>query len=197
MQSQSKKEVTRWLKTSLLGVGGCFIVAEGNPVLSGQPPIGLGVSATQRPAEKRAAVPEGASGMIIHIDPQTGEFGRTPAPGTVPLQLSPQERNAFSTSHQGLVEIPSSVPGGGVKLDLQGRFHSPLAVTVDPDGKLKMQRTRVGGQESTPITANYRGASDEIGEELGVHFLAGVRPFVDSRLPVFRRAGRDLGRHQQ
>jgi hypothetical protein len=31
------------------------------------------------------------------------------------------------------------VPGGGVKLDLQGRFHSPLAATIGPDGKLKMQ----------------------------------------------------------
>jgi hypothetical protein len=77
--------------------------------------------------------------MIIHIDPQTGELRKTPAPGTMPLQLSPQERNAFSTSHQGLVELPSSVPGGGVKLDLQGRFQSPLVVTVDPDGKLKME----------------------------------------------------------
>jgi hypothetical protein len=156
MQSQSKKEVTRWLKTSLLGVGGCFIVAaflqEGNPVLSGQPQIGLGMSAPLRPAEKPAAVPEGTSGMIIHIDPQTGELRRTPAPGTVPLQLSPQERNAFSTSHQGLVEVPSSVPGGGVKLDLQGRFQSPLAVTIDPDGKLKMQHLGEPPSPGTPGT---------------------------------------------
>jgi hypothetical protein len=144
MQSQSRKQVTRGLKTSLLGVGACFVVAvhpagaeEGH--LSGQPQTGSGMSGPQPSAAKPSAVPEGASGMIIHIDPQTGELRKTPAPGAVPLQLSPQERNAFSTSHQGLVEMPSPVPGGGVKLDLQGRFQSPLVVTIDPDGKFKMQ----------------------------------------------------------
>jgi hypothetical protein len=145
MQSQSRKQVTRALKRSLLGVGAGLIVAvhpafpeESQSVLSGQPQTGSGTSAPQPPAEKPAAVPEGASGMIIYINPQTGELRKDPAPGTVPLQLSPAERNAFSTSHQGLVEAPSSVPGGGVKLDLQGRFRSPLAVTIDPDGKVKM-----------------------------------------------------------
>ena len=143
MQNQSSKQITRGLKASLLGFSACFIVAvhpafpeEGH--LSGQPQAGSGTSAPQPPAEKPAAIPEGASGMIIHIDPQTGKLRKAPAPGTVPLQLSPQERNAFSTSHQGLVEMLSSVPGGGVKLDLQGRFQSPLVVTIDPDGKVKM-----------------------------------------------------------
>jgi hypothetical protein len=146
MQSQSRKQVTRGLKGSLLGVGACLIVAvhpafpgEGQPVLSWQPQTGSGTSAPQPPAEKPAAVPEAASGMIIHIDPQTGQLRKTPAPGTVPLQLNPQERNAFSTSHQGLVQVPSLVPGGGVRLDLQGRFQSPLVVTIDSEGKLKMQ----------------------------------------------------------
>jgi hypothetical protein len=144
MQSQSSKQVIRGLKTSLLGVGACFIVAvhpacpeDGH--LSGQSQTGSGTSAPQASADKPAGVPEGAFGMIIHIDPQTGELRKAPAPGTVPLQLSPQERNAFSTSHQGLVEMPSSIAGGGVKLDLQGRFQSPLVVTIDPDGKFKMQ----------------------------------------------------------
>jgi hypothetical protein len=75
--------------------------------------------------------------MTIYIDPQTGEIRSDPAPGTVPLQLNPQQQNAFSTSHQGLVEVPSTEPGGGVKLDLQGRFQSPLIVTIDKNGKLK------------------------------------------------------------
>jgi hypothetical protein len=143
MQSQSGMQVSRGLRASLLGTGACLIMAvhpafpeEGQAVLSGQLQTGGG---PQPLTEKPAAVPEGAHGMIIHIDPQTGELRKTPAPGTVPLQLSPQERNAFSTSHQGLVEMPSSVPGGGVKLDLQGRFQSPLVVTIDRDGKIKTQ----------------------------------------------------------
>jgi hypothetical protein len=139
-QDNTGDQVTRGLKTFLLGVGFCFILAvhAASPEEL-RPQARAATSGPQPLAQKPATVPEGAPGMIIHIDPQTGELRRTPAPGTVPLQLSPQERNAFSTSHQGLLEVPSSVPGGGVKLDLQGRFHSPLAVTIGPDGKLKMQ----------------------------------------------------------
>ncbi len=77
--------------------------------------------------------------MVIYIDPQTGALLKEPAPGTVPLQLTPQLQNALSTSHHGLIEEPSPVPGGGVKLDLQGRFRSPLFVTTDASGKLRIR----------------------------------------------------------
>lgn len=83
--------------------------------------------------------PERALPMTIYVDPQTGAFLKEPTPGHLPLQVSPQLQNALSTSHEGLVETPSSVPGGGVKLDLKGRFQSPLIVTIDVDGKVKMQ----------------------------------------------------------
>ena len=78
-------------------------------------------------------------GMTVHINPETGAILKEPAPGTVPLQLSPQERNAMSRSQEGLVSVPSTVPGGGVTVDLQGRFRSPLIATVGPDGKVRMQ----------------------------------------------------------
>jgi hypothetical protein len=107
----------------LVAVGSFAVVAP--PVFSGE--------------SQPAAAPEGAAGMTIHVDPQTGAILKEPAPGTVPLQLTPQLRNALSTSHQGLVERPSSVAGGGIKLDLQGRFQNPLIVTIDADGKLTMQ----------------------------------------------------------
>jgi hypothetical protein len=129
----------RRLLTSLLGIAACLAVAapafpeEGAAVISGQTQTGSGTS------EKPAAVPAGASGMRVYIDPQTGAILSEPAPGTVPLQLTPQEQNSFSTSSQGLVQVPSSVPGGGVILDLQGRFQSPLIVTIDANGKTKMQ----------------------------------------------------------
>ena len=83
--------------------------------------------------------PSGAVGMVVHIDPQTGAVLSGPAPGSVPLFLSAEEQNAFSTSHQGLVEVPAAVPGGGFKLDLQGRFQSPLFVTVQPGGESNIQ----------------------------------------------------------
>jgi hypothetical protein len=85
-----------------------------------------------------AAVKGSAQGMTIHIDPKTGAILREPAPGSVPLQLSPQLGNAVSTSHQGLVESPITAPGGGVQVDLQGRFQHPLVVTIDEHGKMKM-----------------------------------------------------------
>ncbi len=143
------KGVTRRLLTNLLGAAACFAVAawpafagEGQPGPSGQTQTGSGTSVPQPPAEKPAAVIGGAPGMMIYVDPQTGAFLKEPAPGHVPLELRPQLQNALSTSHEGLVEIPSSVPGGGFKLDLQGRFQSPLFGTIDANGKLKMQHLK-------------------------------------------------------
>ena len=69
------------------------------------------------------------AGSWINIDPQTGK--RMPVPSTgvgVALPADP----AFSTSHSGLVEQPA--PGGGVMIDLQGRFRSAATATVGPDG---------------------------------------------------------------
>jgi hypothetical protein len=94
------------------------------------PPPAAGVSVSASP---------GASGFRVHIDPQTGRLLREPAPGSAPLQLSPREQNALSTSHQGLTEVTSTVPGGGVKIDLQGRFRSPLIATIDAKGKVRTQ----------------------------------------------------------
>jgi len=85
------------------------------------------------------AAPQLAPGMMIHIDPKTGAILDAPAPGSVPMQMTPDLANALSTSHQGLVETPSPVPGGGVIVDLQGRFLSPLVGTIDADGNLKIQ----------------------------------------------------------
>ncbi|MBI2715623.1 MAG: hypothetical protein HYX37_14410 [Rhizobiales bacterium] len=137
------KQVTRRLLTSLLGVAACFAVtaqpALSEDVTSGHEQTGSGTSGPQPPVEKPAAVSEGASGLRVHIDPKTGAILREPAPGAVPLQLTPQEQNALSTSHEGLVQVPSPLPGGGVKLDLQGRFQSPLIGTIDANGKVKMQ----------------------------------------------------------
>ena len=140
------KQVTCRLLTSFFGVAACLAVAaqpafpEETPLVSsGQTQTGTGTYAPQPPANKPAAVPQGAAGLRVHIDPKTGAILREAAPGTVPLQLTPQEQNALSRSQQGLVEVPSSLPGGGVKVDLQGRFQSPLIVTIDANGKAKIQ----------------------------------------------------------
>ena len=133
------KRVAHRVLASLLSGAACFAAA-GRPTFAGeQAQTGLGTNVPAPPAERLAAAPEGAAGMQVYIDPQTGMIRRDPAPGTLPLQLTPQEQNALSTSHQGLVETPSTVPGGGVKLDLQGRFQSPLIGTIDANGKVIMR----------------------------------------------------------
>lgn len=86
-------------------------------------------------------------GMVIYIDPKTGALLQEPAPGAVMMEFSPAMRNAMSTSSEGLVERESPVPGGGMIVDLQGRFQSPLIATVDADGKVKMHHpTELGAQ---------------------------------------------------
>ena len=107
--------------------------------ISGQASIALraGASPSQERALKGTAGE--APGMMVYIDPKTGAFLHEPAPGYVPLPLSPELGNAWSTSDEGLVEVPIAVPGGGVKVDLKGRFQSPLVVVIDADGKVNMQ----------------------------------------------------------
>ena len=60
--------------------------------------------------------------MRIYRDPGTGELGDPPA--EAPAQVSLPPADALSTSSEGLVETPSPVPGGGVMIDLRGRFRS-------------------------------------------------------------------------
>lgn len=125
---------------SLLVVGACVILGA-QPAVAGEaldPGTGVSMPAPTGSDSISSSAPSGTSGMRIHIDPQTGQLTRE-APAAVPPQLSPREENAFSTSHQGLVETLSPVPGGGVIVDLQGRFQSPLSATVDPTGKVTIQ----------------------------------------------------------
>lgn len=132
------------LLTNLLVVGACFVLGM-QPAVSGEVTDpgsgyapGLGAPAPTSPDSASANAPAGATGMKIHIDPQTGQLTKEQA-AQVPLQLSPGEENALSTSHQGLVESLSPAPGGGVIVDLQGRFRHPLFATVDAAGKVTIR----------------------------------------------------------
>ena len=91
-----------------------------------------GATGARRPSGP-AGAGEGSAGMRVYIDPVTGEFAEPPA-GAVAAPSA-----ASSTSDAGLVETPSPVPGGGVSVDLQGRFRSPLIATIGTDGKMTMR----------------------------------------------------------
>lgn len=82
--------------------------------------------------ETAATAGQGSAGMKVHIDPATGAVVPPPA-GIIPEITSP----AASTSAEGLSERP--LPGGGAKVDLQGRFRKPLTATIEDDGKVSIQ----------------------------------------------------------
>lgn len=111
------------------GIGGtaCILMAA-QPALSAEVPPATPATPAQSGAG--ASAPRPPAGLTVHVDPKTGEFVGAPAPGAPPLSLTPEEQNAFSTSHQGLAEVPVTTPGGGYKLDLKGRFQSPQGVTT-------------------------------------------------------------------
>lgn len=74
-----------------------------------------------------------------------GSTPPAPAPGTSGLIATTGDpddpaaakglgADATSTSHEGLVSEPSPVPGGGVMIDLQGRFrNAATAALADSD----------------------------------------------------------------
>ena len=81
-------------------------------------------------------------GMTIEVDPSTGRI-LPGTPQTLP-PLSPAEQNAVSTSSEGLQELPVVGAAGGTKVNLQGRFQSPLMATVGPDGKVVVEHIENG-----------------------------------------------------
>jgi hypothetical protein len=88
------------------------------------------LSATLAVAEPNdAAAPAGAGGQWVHVDPATGARTARPQPGAAAAAAT---NPALSTSAQGLVEEPA--PGGGVMVDLKGRFRSAAEATAGADG---------------------------------------------------------------
>ena len=125
--------------TVILGAAAWCVASAHAAVAADPAAFPSGTAVMFPPAEQAADVPQGAAGMTVYIDPQTGAILSEPAPRSAPLRITPQERNAASTSHLGLTQEPASVPGGGVKLDLQGRFQSPMVVTIDANGTAKVR----------------------------------------------------------
>jgi hypothetical protein len=74
-----------------------------------------------------------AEDMRAHVDPATGALSRQPHE---PAQAGPAHP-AQSRTGADLVEEPA--PGGGVMMDLHGRFHAPLVATVTPDGSVRVE----------------------------------------------------------
>ena len=86
--------------------------------------------------------PAESSGMKVYIDPETGEFLDSP-PEKLPAEIQRADEEAISTSHEGLEEIKVDKPGGGVMIDLKGRFQHYQNATTDADGNITIRCTPV------------------------------------------------------
>jgi hypothetical protein len=80
---------------------------------------------------------ERASGIIVHIDPKTGEI-ITPPTGALPGEVPPSPVDSTKKPPEELRQVPSPVPEGGVVIQLDERFDTPLSATIDADGKVKL-----------------------------------------------------------
>lgn len=99
------------LPLGALGMGSCVLMMVPSAALS----------QAQAPADSEQSGAGVADGMTVHIDPKTGKV-TPPPPGAAPPE-SQSEKNATSTSGEGLTEQPNPA-GGGYKLDLKGRFQN-------------------------------------------------------------------------
>jgi hypothetical protein len=84
------------------------------------------------PLETATQTPAAAQGMRVYRDPQTGQLG-PPPPGVQPPGLSIAEQHMLNRSDTGLQS--RALPGGGVAVDLQGRYQSMAVATVGADGQ--------------------------------------------------------------
>ena len=96
----------------------------------GEAPVSSGVPAI--PSDRPDQAPVAAQGMRVYRDPQTGRLGPPPA-GMQPPGLSVAEQRMLNRSDAGLQQ--RALPGGGVAVDLQGRYQNMAVATVGADGK--------------------------------------------------------------
>ena len=84
--------------------------------------------------------PVGSSGMKVYRDPETGEFLDSP-PEEIPAEIQRADEETISTSHEGLEQREVDKPGGGVMMDLKGRFRHYQTATKDADGNITIHCT--------------------------------------------------------
>ena len=118
----------------LTAVAFCTYCTEGRQPLS--PPNhrsadSSSASAPQAPANP-PAVPAASAAQKAAIDPDSGELVSGPAAQDDNRPQAMRQSTAPAAT-ETLNEQPSPVPGGGVMIDLQGRFRSPVSATVAGD----------------------------------------------------------------
>ena len=93
-------------------------------------PVAAGGDRNQT-ASPSTPAPAFSQGMILTID-ASGKF----VPGAQTTELQAGLGEALSTSSEGLVETKSPVAGGGVMVNLEGRFQNAMVIEKDADGNI-------------------------------------------------------------
>jgi len=98
---------------------------------------------TGKPAQR-------TSGLTVHIDPVTGQILPSPPAAQADQKLAPRRLQPVPAPAAQLVEEPSPTPGGGVKVNLNRRFHIPLVAITGKDGKVTFRHrpSRQAGSET-------------------------------------------------
>jgi hypothetical protein len=87
----------------------------------------------ERPGPSTAA-PKTSVGFKAYVDPVTGEPVKKEGLERPDDAMPPLELDAtHMTSDRGLREIASPEPGGGISVDLEGRFRVPLEASAAPE----------------------------------------------------------------
>lgn len=125
------------IKLGLIALGtlimGCFRYA-GEAAHSDAGRSAAGATERSRPAQSDP-------GMIVHIDPATGRI-ISPPKETLPGPVLQAPVEGAKKPAAELRQLPSPVPGGGVMIELDERFQTPLTATVGADGKVKLEHKR-------------------------------------------------------
>jgi len=107
-------------------------------------------------SEAAAQAPVAAQGLRVYRDPQTGRLGPPPH-GVEPPVLTAAERRMLSRSDQGL--RPRTLPGGGVAVDLRGRYRNMAVATVGADGQAAVNCVLAPVQAATALRGDRQTAT--------------------------------------
>jgi hypothetical protein len=97
-------------------------------------------TSTENIEKEPISPPAKSSGLKVYIDPETGEFLDSP-PEKMPAEIQRTDEEAISTSIEELEQREVDLPGGGVMMDLKGRFHQYQTATKDADGNITIRCT--------------------------------------------------------
>lgn len=87
------------------------------------------VTFVQKSKKIRFATQRESLAQKAYIDPETSQFVSQPEQD-VPIDGNPIETSTLSSSTEKIEEKSSPVPGGGMMIDLKGRFQNPIIAAI-------------------------------------------------------------------